>query len=189
MGLRRVDEGSASACTSTDCFNLTRPRCSRGKTVFHEECIAGSQRVEGGRPFDTLENQIRKNGDAGKQLVVKMDVEGRSGRASSECPMTSCSESTSWPSSSTAIDEARFIFVMSKLKEFFYIANLHWNNFGCDGASAPFHSWAYELLLVNKRSACPILQSRWCAVVLDRPNNPELPDCQAGTVEVAPARH
>ncbi len=59
-----------------DCFDLRRPACSGGRTVFHEECIGGSRRLEAGRSFDTLEHQISKNGDADGDLVVKMDVEG-----------------------------------------------------------------------------------------------------------------
>ena len=32
--------------------------------------------AEEGRLFDTVQNQLAKNGDANKRLVVKMDVEG-----------------------------------------------------------------------------------------------------------------
>ena len=45
--------------------------------LFHAECIAGRTFTDsGGRFLDTLQNQITKNGDARKRLVVKMDVEG-----------------------------------------------------------------------------------------------------------------
>ena len=44
--------------------------------MFHGECVAGETSVTDGRPFDTPENQFAKNGDAGKQVIVKMDVEG-----------------------------------------------------------------------------------------------------------------
>ena len=29
-----------------------------------------------GRPFDTIANQIARNGDTGKKMVLKMDIEG-----------------------------------------------------------------------------------------------------------------
>jgi len=47
-----------------DCFNLTKPSCLDGVMVFHGECIGPSRRTdEGGRIFDTLENQFAANGD------------------------------------------------------------------------------------------------------------------------------
>src|SRR5688572_23466716 len=51
-----------------DCFNPARPTCEGGTFVFHNECIASRPSTDdAGRVFDTLENQIRKNGDAGRQ--------------------------------------------------------------------------------------------------------------------------
>jgi hypothetical protein len=84
-----------------DCFNRTRPSCPNGRLTFHGECIGNTRRIEDGRPFNTLKNQVRKNGDAGRHLVLKMDVEGRSGRAFSMRPTMCCSGSTRWRSSST----------------------------------------------------------------------------------------
>ncbi len=169
-----------------DCFNLTRPRCSPGKTVFHEECIAGSRRVEGGRPFDTLENQIQKNGDAGKQLVVKMDVEGAEWESFLGVSDDQLRRIDQLAVEFHGIDEARFIFVMSKLKEFFYIANLHWNNFGCDGASAPFPSWAYEIAArqqAARRARSCKAGGAQCARPAEQPGVARLPGRH---VEVAP---
>ena len=59
-----------------DCFNLQRPACPGGRTVFHAECVGGERATIDGRPFDTVENQFAKNGDGARRLVVKMDVEG-----------------------------------------------------------------------------------------------------------------
>ena len=42
---------------------------------------------------------------------------------------------------------------MRRLKQFFYVAHVHYNNFSCDAALAPFPSWAFEVLLVSKRIA------------------------------------
>ena len=83
------------------------------------------------------------------------------------------------------VDEGRFILAISKLKEYFYIANLHWNNFGCDGGTAPFHSWAYELLLVNKRIGVPDPAKPVVPSLLDRPNNPELARLPGRPVDIA----
>ena len=47
------------------------------------------------------------------------------------------------------------MLAMWKLKEFFHVANLHWNNFACNGGTPPFRSWAYEILFVNKRMGVP----------------------------------
>src|SRR5262249_18025435 len=58
------------------CFDPGRPTCPGGQPVFHDECIAPGPSIEGGRHFDTLTSQISRNGDQGKTLVVKIDVEG-----------------------------------------------------------------------------------------------------------------
>ncbi|MBE3065374.1 MAG: hypothetical protein IMZ69_10210 [Spirochaetes bacterium] len=161
-----------------DCFNLTRPVCPTGEMVFHDECIGNSRRVEDGHPFDTLENQVRKNGDAGKQLVVKMDVEGEEWGTFLGVSDDILQRIDQMAVEFHGIDEGRSILAISKLKHFFYIANLHWNNFGCDLGQAPFPSSVYEVLLVNKRigvadPATPVVPS-----LLNRPNNPESRDCQ-----------
>jgi hypothetical protein len=164
-----------------DCFNLTRPVCSTGKAVFHGECIGNSRRVEDGRPFDTLENQVRRNGDAGKRLVVKMDVEGAEWESFLGTSDDVLRRIDQMAVEFHGFDEGRFILAISKLKQFFYIASLHWNNFACDGGKAPFPSWAYELLLVNKRIGIPDPAKQVVPSLLNRPNTPERPDCQAAT--------
>jgi hypothetical protein len=168
-----------------DCFNLTRPVCSTGSAVFHAECVGSSGWVEDGRPFDTLEDQVRKNGDAGRQLVVKMDVEGAEWESVLGASDDVLQRIDQMAVEFHGFDEERFILAISRLKQFFYIANLHWNNFACDSGKAPFPSSVYEILLVNKRigtadPATPVVPS-----LLNRPNNPEWPDCQAGTPKQA----
>ena len=59
-----------------DCFDPTRPVCKTGDFVFHDECIGTRKREVDSRLFDTLANQISRNGDSGKRLIVKIDVEG-----------------------------------------------------------------------------------------------------------------
>jgi hypothetical protein len=164
-----------------DCFNLTRPRCATGKAVFHGECIGNSQRVEAGRPFDTLENQVRKNGDAGLPLVVKMDVEGAEWDSFLDASDDVLQRIDQMAVEFHGFDEDRFLLAMWKLKKVFYIVSLHWNNFACDGGKAPFPAWAYEVLFVNKRIGVLAQGTPAPLSPLHRPNNPSWPDCQPGS--------
>src|SRR6266480_363670 len=59
-----------------DCFDPARPTCSGGTLVFHNECVGDRTGYRESRFFDTLENQINKNGDTGRRLIIKMDIEG-----------------------------------------------------------------------------------------------------------------
>src|SRR5262249_32336956 len=59
-----------------DCFDPGRPACEGGRAVFHDECIGPQAGVYENRIFDTMTGQISRNGDTGKTLVVKIDVEG-----------------------------------------------------------------------------------------------------------------
>src|SRR5438093_6057215 len=62
-----------------DCFDPARPTCNGGTFVFHNECIGDRTAERASRLFDTLENQMRKNGDAsesGRRVIIKSDIEG-----------------------------------------------------------------------------------------------------------------
>ena len=59
-----------------DCFDTVQPACPDGTTVFHAECVSPMTRSTEGRVFDTLTNQLTKNGDRSKRIVLKIDVEG-----------------------------------------------------------------------------------------------------------------
>jgi hypothetical protein len=54
----------------------------------------------------------------------------------------------------------RFTAVVKKLKQFFYVANLHYNNYACMEGIAPFPASVYEVLFVNKRVGVPDHTSR-----------------------------
>lgn len=164
-----------------DCFDLTAPVCSGGQTTFHGECVAGKPfEDKDGRVFDTPENQFRKNGDAAKHLVMKIDVEGAEWDT-----FLAASDGVLDRIDQLAVEfhgsnEERFAEAILKLKRLFYVANLHFNNYSCDEKLAPFPSWAYEVLLVNKRLGKP--DTSGLAVEespLNAPNNPKVPDCQA----------
>jgi hypothetical protein len=68
--------------------------------------------------------------------------------------------------------------VIQRLKQFFEIAHIHYNNSACVGALEPFPSWTYEVLFVSKRLAV-VDPSRKPRVPhpLDTPNDPLLPEC------------
>src|SRR5262249_23698872 len=59
-----------------DCFDPARPTCNGGRFIFHNECVGDRTERRKSRFFDTLENQIRKNGDSGRRVIIKMDIEG-----------------------------------------------------------------------------------------------------------------
>src|SRR5437879_8431851 len=59
-----------------DCFDPARPICDGGRFVFHNECVGNRAGYRHARFFDTLENQISKNGDTGRRVIIKMDIEG-----------------------------------------------------------------------------------------------------------------
>jgi hypothetical protein len=171
-----------------DCFNTLVPVCSGGRTQFHPECIADRTTVDEGRPFDTLENQVRRNGDGGKRIIVKMDVEGAEWESLLQTSPTMLERVDQLVMEFHGTEELRAIPVLRKLKKLFYVAHLHFNNFACDPGQAPFPSWAYEVTLVNRRLA-KVNRARqllWNLPLfgprrphpLDRVNNPKAADCR-----------
>ena len=166
-----------------DCFDPRRPACAGGDLRFHQECIADEASLDSaGRPFDTLPAQVGRNGDAGKRLVMKMDVEGAEWASLLATPIDVLAQ----------IDQLTIELhldgpdlwtqwlTVSRLKDVFHVAHYHVNNYGCRGDMAPFSSWAVEVLLVNKRLAVlgaggpPMPRPH----PLDAPNDPTRPDCQ-----------
>jgi hypothetical protein len=165
-----------------DCFNLKRPVCEKGHAVFHEECVGGiTERDRANRLFDTIENQIIKNNDAGKTLLLKIDVEGAEWES-----LAATSDDALKNVDQIAIefhknqDKLEHIDLINKLKKTFYIAHIHFNNHACTkGLDTPFPSSVFQVLLVNKKvgildeSGKPVLPNP-----LDEKDSPELPDCQ-----------
>jgi hypothetical protein len=170
-----------------DCFNATQPVCPRGRTVFHEECVGDTSAKLEGRLFDTIENQFTKNGDRRRRIVLKIDVEGAEWNSLLSTPDEVLAQIDQMAVEFHWLrDDAdrwqqtdRYIRVVQRLKEFFEIAHIHYNNASCIGDLAPFPTWAYEVLFVSKRIA---VVDRSASVgaphPLDAPNNPAFPDCQ-----------
>lgn len=165
-----------------DCFVTTRPEPAGAAFIFHEECIGDTVTDSEGRVFDTLANQIGKNGDRGKRLVVKMDVEGAEWDALLTTPETALGRIDQLVVEFHETEQARFIETLEKLKKTFIVAHVHFNNTSCHEGVRPFPARVYEVLFVNRTlakvdtsEARPFLPSP-----LDSPNNPQLADCQAG---------
>ena len=162
-----------------DCFNTTEPVCTSGNTVFHAECVADVAKTENGRPFATVEDQIARNGDAGKHLVVKMDVEGAEWDSLLHAPDATLDAIDQLVVEFHYVHEDRFVKVLRRLRQFFHVAHLHYNNISCMEGLDPFPTWAYEVLFVSKRIAT-VDEKRSVALphLLDAPNDPALPPCQ-----------
>jgi hypothetical protein len=163
-----------------DCFNSKRPVCDGAQFYFHDECVGvGPARIEN-REYDSLTNQLARNGDTGKHLLVKMDIE------SAEWDVfTSTSERTLESIDQLVVefhqlDDSRYVNVIEKLKKTFYIANVHFNNWACMWWSKPFPGLAFEILMVNKRLGVLDTATPWAVYPnpLDKPNYPSLRDCQ-----------
>jgi hypothetical protein len=166
-----------------DCFNTTRPSCPTGQPVFHPECIAGTASTDAdGRRFDSLQSQITRNGDAGKHLIVKMDVEGAEWDSILQTPDEVLDQVDQFIFEFHGIDRDadRYLKVIHKLKRLFVVAHLHFNNYACVVRAAPFPAWAYEVTYVNRRLAQvdPAGGKVTLPSPLDAPNMPLIPDCQ-----------
>src|SRR5215470_2175757 len=162
-----------------DCFDLREPSCPGGQTVFHGECIGTARAMQDGRPFDTLSSQFARNGDAATPLVMKIDVEGAEWDAFLLAPDRALSQIDQLDVEFHHVDEPKYVETMRRLKRFFYVAHVHYNNFSCDSSLAPFPSWAFEVLLVSKRVAMTDGSPAAASSSVDAPNNASAPDCQA----------
>ena len=163
-----------------DCFDVRQPSCPGGSTVFHAECVGTTKSVEDGRPFDTLGNQFARNGHAGMPLVMKIDVEGAEWDSFLLAPDSVFEHIDQLDVEFHHVEDPKYVETVRRLKRFFYIAHVHSNNFSCDPALRPCPSWAFEVLLVNRRIAMtdgsPVPRG---FPGLDAANNPSSPDCQA----------
>ena len=70
--------------------------------------------------------------------------------------------------------------MLERLRQFFHVAHLHYNNYSCVEGLDPFPVWAYEVLLVSKRIGI-VDNTRTVSLPhpLDALNNPAIPDCTA----------
>lgn len=134
-----------------DCFDPARPRCPTGNFDFHNECLAERAERSWGRDYDSLTNQIARNGDSNKRLIVKIDIEGAEWDSIMTTPDEELAKIDQMPMELHGIDDEKFTKAVQKLKKNFYLVNLHFNNFACAPQFAPMPGLAYQVLFVNKR--------------------------------------
>jgi len=174
-----VAQQLGAAVHEYDCFNLTRPACGQGPLLFHEECVGAASETIDGRPYGTLADQIQRNGDAGRRLVVKIDVEGAEWASLRNAPDDLLDRIDQLAIELHGTDDPAFVDMVRRLKRHFYVAHFHANNNACDSRLAPFTSAANEVLFVSRRiavvasTAVPPLPR-----ALDSPNRTGHHDCQ-----------
>ncbi len=169
-----------------DCFDTTQPACPAGNTVFHAECVGDTRKTEDGRVFDTIVGQFARNGDSSKRIVLKIDVEGAEWDSLLAVPdrlleqIDQMAVEFHWIEDEKFrwVDDENYLRVVQRLKQFFEVAHIHFNNASCVGDLEPFPSWAYEVLFVSKRLAV-VDRSRTVSGLhpLDARNNASLPEC------------
>lgn len=164
-----------------DCFDVHVPACPDGATVFHPECVGTTRAVEDGRPFDSMGGQFARNGDGSKHLVVKIDVEGAEWDAFDTAPDSLFERIDQLVVEFHHADRSwSHLRTIQRLKRFFVVAHLHYNNYSCDRTVKPLPAWAMEVLLVNRRLArTDGTPAPAGPTSLDAPNNPDGPDCQS----------
>lgn len=162
-----------------DCFNTAVPACPGAATIFHAECVGPARASIDNRPFDTIAGHLQANGDVGKRLIMKMDVEGSEWRSLVVAPDHALEAIDQLAVEFHRVDEAHFVDTAARLNQFFYVAHIHQNNFDCRPGYDPFPGPVFEVLFVNKRIAVanPWVNARGPSP-LDAPNAPALPDCQ-----------
>jgi hypothetical protein len=162
-----------------DCFNTTVPQCPGGDTRFHAECVGPEKSTVAGRPFDSVGNQLSKNGDAGKRILMKMDVEGSEWDSLLTTPDAVLNEIDQLAVEFHDVETPSFLATIERLKRFFYVAHVHMNNYGCAPGFEPFPSQVFEVLFVSKRLGRidPSVHGRGPSP-LDAPNSATIADCQ-----------
>ena len=133
-----------------DCFSPPVSGCANGLSVFHDECIGPRTETIDGKPFDTLVRQIARNGDAGKMLVVKIDIEGAELASLNAAPTSVLNRIDQLAMEIHGTDQ-RYLQLVRRLKRYFHLVHLHYNNQACSTRYRPLPAWAYQVLFVHKR--------------------------------------
>lgn len=163
-----------------DCFQLPDASCAGAIVRPNAECVGPAPGRIDGRPFDTLANQIARNGDRGRRLVVKMDIEGAEWDTILATPDELLAAIDQMPMELHGVDDPRVLAGLRKLKTHFHLVAVHFNNIACTAEAHPLPSIAYQVLLVNKRVGTPGVPAPGSPTPesLMTPDQPTLPDCQ-----------
>jgi hypothetical protein len=163
-----------------DCFNPARPTCEGGTFVFHNECVGSRAEQNDSGVFDTLESHLKRNGHAGRQVLLKMDIEAAEWDSLLATPDAVLESIPQLAMELHGHSDPKILEVVRKLKRHFYLVNLHFNNWSCTPLATPFPGWAYQVLWVNKKigepdPSAPVPAPR---SPLNAPDSPGRPDCQ-----------
>lgn len=167
-----------------DCFTAYRPTCDGGHFIFHDECVGPQAETIDGRRFDTIVAHVARNGDVGKSILLKMDVEGAEWLSLLHTPDHVLDRFVQIPMEFhlRLAEEATFLSLIRRLKEDFYLVNLHFNNNRaiCFDAAAPLPSRAFQVLWVHKRvgvldESAPVPAP---SSPLNAPDYPGFPECR-----------
>lgn len=167
-----------------DCFNVTHPPCDGASPVFHAECVGPGKATIEGRPFDTVEAQVARNGDAGKRLIMKMDVEGSEWESFLTMPESVMQQVDQLTVEFHGVEEKNYAPAINRLRKIFHVVNVHYNNWTCSPDVKPLQATTFEVLFVNKNlgvvdeGSTPLVPNP-----LDAPNNWMRPDCQTTPTE------
>jgi hypothetical protein len=163
-----------------DCFDPARPSCNGGTFVFHDECVGDRTEYRKSRFFDTLQNQISKNGDTGRRIIIKMDIEGGEWASLLAAPDELLASIPQLAMEMHGYDDPNILEALRKLRRNFYLVNLHFNNWSCTTKAAPLTAWAYQVLWVNKRIGIldPTAPVPAPMSSLNAPDSPTRRDCQ-----------
>ena len=164
-----------------DCFSPPVSGCPNGRNVFHDECIGPRTEIIDAKPFDTFVGQIARNGDTGKTLVVKIDIEGAELASLSATPTSVLNRIDQLAMEIHGTDE-RYLQLVRRLKQHFYLVHLHYNNQACSVRYRPLPAWAYQVLFVHKRIGVldPSSPAPTLPHALDAPDYALGRDCQGG---------
>src|SRR6266403_1600337 len=128
------------------------------------------------------------DGGRGRRMIIKMDIEGGEWESLLAAPDELLASIPQLAMEMHGFDDPRILEVLRKLKQNFYLVNLHFNNWSCTSRAAPLPAWAYQVLWVNKRigivdPAAPVPAPM---SPLNAPDSPTWPDCQLRTPRSQP---
>jgi hypothetical protein len=143
---------SGSTVHQYDPFDLTVPKCKGASSKFHAVGIAGKRFTDSQkREFDTFSAHVSANGDRGKKLFLKMDVEGSEWESLLNTPDELLKECQQIVIEFHGLLETNpaILPIFSKLKKLFYVAHVHANNCCCV-SDRILPSSVIEVTYVNK---------------------------------------
>ena len=132
------------------CVDAGQPKCENGTLVLHEECIGTQSDFVEEKVVDSLEGQIYANQDAGKRLVVELDVEGDEWAPLATMPDDVLAQIDQMALEFHGVDDPAHLEILRRLKDHFFLVNVHFNNHVCSEATKPLPSPVFQVLLVNK---------------------------------------